>query len=68
MPARAAIIPLDYGDRVENSLVYVSTDWDELDLILDDPRQWFREKGEGLWAKAWRRPSLGAWIRLRYPD
>lgn len=36
----ATVIPLDYKDRVENSIIYCTDDWSELEKLLTSPDKW----------------------------
>jgi hypothetical protein len=36
----ATVIPLDYQDRVENSIIYCTNDWSELEKLLTSPDKW----------------------------
>lgn len=40
-PSKAAIIPLQYDNRVEDSIVYLSHTWSELEKLLIDPVHFF---------------------------
>jgi len=39
---KASMIPLNYGDRTEHTVVYASFDWKELGYLLSDPTSWTR--------------------------
>lgn len=41
VPSKAAIIPLQYDNRVEDSVVYLSHTWSELEKLLLDPVHFF---------------------------